>query len=90
MLGGLINKDVTQDQELVASGIASIVDALEEANAPPPEFEDGQNDGGGQGEGGQGAPSLIPPIAELKLLRSMQEQIYNQTQVIDALSLIHI
>ncbi len=84
LLAGLINEDVTQDQELVAGGIASIVDALEEANAPPPEFEDGQNDEGGQGEGGQGEPSLIPPIAELKLLRSMQEQIYNQTQVIDA------
>ena len=87
LLAGTINRDVTEHQKLVASGISSIIDALEEATQPPPEFEDGQgNDGdqGGQGQGNQGAPELIPPIAELKLLRSTQEQIYNQTQAIDA------
>ena len=86
LLAGATNRDVTDQQDLIARGISSIIDALEEANQPPPEFEDGQaNEGGeGQGQGGQGAPALIPPIAELKLLRSTQEQIYNQTQVIDA------
>ena len=86
LLSGETNRDVTDQQDLIARGISSIIDALEEANQPPSEFEDGQaNEGGeGQGQQGQGEPALIPPIAELKLLRSTQEQIYNQTQIIDA------
>lgn len=45
-----------------------------------PGGESGQ--GGGQGGGGQ-PPALVPPIAQLKLLRSLQDAVYRSTRLLD-------
>ncbi len=52
-----------------------IIDALKEEQQKKSDF---QNPGGGGGGGG-GTPPLVPPLAQLKLLRSMQIVINAQT-----------
>ena len=81
LMQGDVGIDVTDQQERIANSIGRLVQALEELSSPPEEFaQERQGGGGGGGDGGQ----LIPPVAELKLLRGMQEQVYDQTQHIDS------
>lgn len=49
------------------------------------EFEEpGDESGGGGGQGGGGQPpALVPPIAQLKLLRSLQDAVYRSTRLLD-------
>lgn len=84
LLQGDVGIDVTDLQEQIASSIGRLVQALEELSLPPEEFAQDQQGGGGGGGGGGGAGQLIPPVAELKLLRGMQEQVYHQTKQIDS------
>jgi hypothetical protein len=56
------------------------VEALEELLAPPEEFAK-QNEQGGQGSGMP--PDLIPSVVELKLLRGLQEDVYEETRDLD-------
>ncbi|MHC4947510.1 MAG: hypothetical protein ACYTG1_04520 [Planctomycetota bacterium] len=72
--------DVTDRQQLVADAIGRLIEALEESMQPPEEFEENQSGGGA---GAQSPPPLIPPVAELKLLRGLQEQVYDQTRDLD-------
>jgi hypothetical protein len=86
---GNVSADVTDQQKLIAESLGRLAQALEEEQAEQSEFEDGS--GGGSGEGGgqqgqQGEQPLVPPLSELKLLRGLQEQIYNQTRDIDGRS----
>ncbi|UCD75491.1 MAG: hypothetical protein JSV91_00960 [Phycisphaerales bacterium] len=73
--------EVADRQYLIADSLSRLAEALQEALTPPEEFADEQTGGGG---GGVGAQPLIPPVAEIKLLRGLQEQIYNQTRTVDA------
>ena len=59
--------------------IQMIIDALKEEQAKPQEF----NSGGGGGGGGGGQQPLVPPAAQLKLLKAMQVVVNTQTQDID-------
>ena len=77
--------DVTDRQQQVADSLARLVKALEEAMRTPDEFAQNQQQGGNQGGQQSGGPQpLIPPVAELQLLREMQEQVYNQTRAMDS------
>jgi hypothetical protein len=82
---GDVGPDVTDRQLAVAEALAQLIAALAEEQGDPNEFEDGAQqqpaDGGGQGQ--SAPPALVPPIAELKLLRGLQEQIYNRTKALD-------
>ena len=63
--------------------LASLIEVLQEQQQDQAEdFEDGQSQGGGENGGGQsgGDEPLIPPVAELKLLRSMQQLVADQTR----------
>ena len=73
---------VTDRQQRIADSIGRLIEALESLISEPDEFAGGSQGGSGSGSG-QGRPPLIPPIAELMLLRGMQEQVYNQTQDLD-------
>src|SRR5207253_1259730 len=53
-----------------------IIDALKEEKDKK-EFEDGQQGGSGSGAGGK--PPLLPPIAQLKLVKAMQNVVNTQT-----------
>jgi len=80
---GEVGPDVTDNQLLVADGLQRLMDALEQEQPPPQEFADDGGQAGG-GAGNQGEQQLILPVTELKLLRGVQEQIYNQTKTLDA------
>jgi len=73
---------VTERQQLIADSIGRIIGALEELITPPDKFAGGQGQGNQSGGRGQ-PPPLIPPVAELMLLRGMQEQVYEQTRDLD-------
>lgn len=79
---GVVNVDITDRQQQIADSIGRLIKALEESASPPPEFENQQQQQQ-QGGDGQMQPSLIPPIAQLKLLREIQEQVYNLTKDLD-------
>lgn len=85
---GVVNTDVTDREHSIAESLARLAQALEEEQAEPNEFEEGSEEGGGGGGGGgqQGEQPLVPALSELKLLRGLQEQIYNQTRDIDGRS----
>lgn len=72
------------DQQGVATILASLVEVLGNAQQPSSEeFEDGQNaGGGGQGSGG-GEQPVIPPIAQLQLLRTLQQLTATQTRMMN-------
>jgi hypothetical protein len=79
-----VTVSVTDRQQRIGDSITRLMDALEDLQQPPGEFAGGGGaTPGGSGGQQQGRPPLIPPIAELMLLRGMQEQVYNQTRDLD-------
>lgn len=85
--GGTVGPAVTAREQTIADAMGRLIAALEETLLPPDQFADGQSQSGqgdGQGQGEQGEQPLIPPVAEIKLLHGLQEQIYLQTRSIDA------
>jgi hypothetical protein len=80
--GGELGVSAVARQQRIADSIGRLIEALEDLITPPDKFAGGQ--GAGQQPGGQGQqPPLIPPIAELMLLRGMQEQVYEETKDVD-------
>jgi hypothetical protein len=81
----LVNGDIavfiTDRQAMIAESITRQIEALQPDEAD--EFAQESTSGGGGGGVGGGAPPLIPPVAEIRRLRSLQEQIYNQTRALD-------
>ncbi|MEM6393511.1 MAG: hypothetical protein AAF797_12110, partial [Planctomycetota bacterium] len=67
---------VLRDQQAVVAGLMSMVDAINDRN-PDEEWESPEGEGGGGGGGGP--MPLVPPIAELRLLRDMQQDIRDAT-----------
>ena len=77
-------------ETLVVEALGGLAAALDQEAPDDDPFADAENGGGGDGEGqgGQQADSppdpLIPPIAELKMLRATQQQILDATRRLDA------
>ena len=82
LISGEVSVSVTDRQQRIADSIGRLIEALEGLVQEPGEFAGG-NRGGGDGSGRQGRAPLIPPGAELMLLRGMQEQVYNETRDLD-------
>ena len=74
---GVADEEVLRGQRQVALLLRTMAAALEE-DRQDSEFVEGQAGGGGGGGGGE--PQLIPPVAELKLLRGVQEGLYEATR----------
>ncbi len=73
---------VLDQQETVASLLRHMAEALQR-DPQEPEFAGAQGGGGGGGGGGGQPPPLVPPVAELKLLRGVQEVVYHRTRQIE-------
>ena len=77
-------------ETLVVEALGGLAAALDQEAPDDDPFADAENGGGGDGGGqdGQQADSppdpLIPPIAELKMLRATQQQILDATRRLDA------
>lgn len=82
---GGVGEPTQQAQSRIADSLSRIVQALESAQPDPEPFERAQAGGDDSGGGNQGGaqPPLIPPVAELKLLRGLQEQVYEATKSLD-------
>lgn len=65
--------------------LAAIVEALDESRASNDEdmFVEQESGGSDQGAGGQGPAGAVPPVAEVKLLRSMQDSLARRTRALD-------
>lgn len=66
--------------------LRGLVGALGEAAKKPddPFADPNQETGGGGGGGGEEEKPLIPPLAELKVIRSLQQRIYERTKAIES------
>jgi len=84
---GNVNDETIERELMMIDAIAGLLAALddEQDNDDPFEEQDDQgNAGGGQGQQGEGQPQpLIPPIAELKALQSLQKQLLGATRRLD-------
>jgi len=77
-----LDQQIIQDQQSFAMILSALVEVLGDSPQPESEdFEDGQNAGGG-GQGGGGPEPVIPPIAQLRLLRSLQQLTAIQTHAL--------
>ena len=72
---------ILDDQDVIASTLESMADALKSAQRDDPFSRPGASGGGGGGGGGGGDNAgPVPPVAELKLLRGAQEAVYDRTR----------
>lgn len=74
---------LTLRQATISDTLTALIEALDEASSPdefrtPEEGDNQQNQGGGNQQGGQ--QPLIPPLAQLKGLRQMQQSALNLTR----------
>ncbi len=83
LVAGEVSDAVTGRQQRIADSIGRLIEAMEDLVTPPDKFAGDQQQGGAGGTGSEQQPPLIPPMAELMLLRGMQEQLYDQTRVLD-------
>lgn len=81
---GEADTTVTRNQAAAVRLLRSLVEALNEAQQER-DFREQEQDSGGEG-GAQsgGSPPLIPPIAELRILREMQQEAADWTRELDA------
>ncbi len=82
LAGGEPTARTARDQASAAAVLRSLVEALRDANKKDDDFRQAQDGGGGGGGGGQ-EPGLLPPIAQLKLLRGMQVEAGEATRAAD-------
>lgn len=79
---GLPTQETAQAQREVLQTIREIADALGQSGKKKkdPFADDGNQAGGGGGGGSGGDKPAIPPLAELKVIRSLQQRIYDRTK----------
>jgi hypothetical protein len=79
---GQADQSVSRNQTSAVRILQGLLQALDDSAKEEDEFrEDEGGDGGGGGGGGE--RPLIPPIAELKLLKTMQQEAMEQTRALD-------
>ena len=83
---GRVDEETIERQTMVIDSLAGLLLALSDSPKEDDPFEEPANGSGGSGEqqGGESPPQpLIPPIAELKALQALQQQILNATKRLD-------
>ena len=74
---------IVQDQRSIAIILSALIEVLGDSpQADPKDFEDGDSSSG-EGQGGSGQEPVIPPIAQLRLLRSLQQLTASQTRALN-------
>ncbi len=75
------NQTVLDRQDRIATTLLQMAQALEK-HKDQPDFANPQSGGGGGGGGASPTP-VVPPMAELKLLRQIQHTLADQTRAMD-------
>ena len=78
---GVANRMVQRRQEIMVRELFALAESIEQ-ESDEDRFADGQQSGSGGASGGSSPPQqgLIPPISEIKLLRSMQVSLLEETR----------
>lgn len=77
-----VDRAVVRAQQSAMRLLESLIEALEDPERDD-EFREGEGGGGGDGQGAGADAPLIPPLAELRLLRAMQQEAYEITREAD-------
>ena len=84
---GRLDAETIERQTMIIEAIAGLAASLDQEQPDDDPFAEPEDSGGGEqagGEQGEQPPDpLIPPIAELKMLRSTQQQILDATRRLD-------
>jgi hypothetical protein len=80
---GKVDAEVLADQDRIAVALRTMAHALQDALKQADFAQQRENSAAGGGQGGQARPQpLVPPAAELRLLRGLQQEIYDQTKAL--------
>ncbi len=84
--GATPDGELVLDQQNISDTLRLMAKALDDAKKEADAFDEAQRaqqqQQGEQQQGQQGKKPLVPPVAELRLLRGMQESVYRQTRAI--------
>lgn len=80
LLNGGVDEMVILNQRSVSDSLAMLAEALGNDSGDDPPFEQGAAAGGSSGGSGADESAALPSIAELKLLRSMQAALLEETR----------
>lgn len=83
LVEGEATDDVRRRQVSSIRVLRSLIEALDESRKKDDPFRENEQSEGGGGQGSGQGGGLFPPAAELKLLRSLQEEALAQTRSID-------
>ncbi|MEE2906525.1 MAG: hypothetical protein VX527_01705 [Planctomycetota bacterium] len=78
-----LESQVIRTQARIARDLMAMADSLEDDSPEEEDFERGSQAGGGGGGGGQEEDGVLPPIAELRLLRTLQVDVLEATRLLD-------
>jgi hypothetical protein len=84
LAGRRLDEKLVEDQRTVLRELSSLIDAIAsiESLPPPDDFVDEAGGAGGGGDAGEQPP--VPPVAELLVIRSMQQTLNQRTQALHA------
>lgn len=80
---GTADAAAARNQSSIVATLRALVQALDEAKRDDDPFREDEQGGGGGGQGGGQKPPLIPPLAELRLLRGIQADVAERTRGAD-------
>ena len=84
LTAGNASRTERRKQTSVESLLAGLIEALDDPESEQSEFDQGSAQGGEGQSGQQEQEQLIPPLAELRLLRTMQQDLLDQTRMMEA------
>lgn len=84
LTAGHASRTERRQQASVESLLAGLIEALEDPESKESDFDQGSSQGGEGQSGEQQQEPLIPPLAELRLLRTMQQDLLDQTRMMEA------
>ena len=70
-------------QASVESRLAGLIEAIEDPEKKDSDFSEGSQQGGEAQSGQQQQDEMIPALAELRLLRTMQKDLLDQTRMME-------
>ncbi len=85
LTAGKVTHTERRRQASIESMLAGLIEALDDPESKQSDFDQGSSQGGEGQSGQQQQEQLIPPLAELRLLRTMQQDLLDQTRMMDAL-----